>query len=370
MEQQKRISIHLLSVVIACLAPTIAHSQCTNEVAFPPGTYEIGCHTVTISVEGITNMAWACSAGPYRIGTPSITPSYTFTFTPPVIGVSINTAFLHNTSLWQDEISFEVNGAFYPITVPGSPDWCPTPAIITPSGTIGALPGPPASWKDININTSISSLKVEHITIIGPTNGSTFSLYFCSNCCLSDAGNLAASPLHLCPGDVALLPDATQTCLESDDILRYILFSDPGDTLGSILATSVTPIFVFNPAIMQTGVTYYVAAIVGNNLNGNVDLTACLDISNAIEVTWHPKPTVTFSVANPNACAGECTTVTANFTGTAPFTLTYTTPLSGTMTQAFTGNTGTFQVCTSANAPPGSWVVQATKVEDAWCTCE
>ena len=122
---------------------------------------------------------------------------------------------------------------------------------------------------------------------------------------------------------------------------------------------------------MQTGVTYYAAAIAGNNTNGNVDLNdPCLDISNAVPVTWQPLATVTFSIADPNICAGNCTTVTVMFTGTAPYTLTYTTPASGAVTQIFTGNSGTFQVCTAAGSPPGSLILQATGLTDAWCTCE
>ena len=130
------------------------------------------------------------------------------------------------------------------------------------------------------------------------------------------------------------------------------------------------PSFTFAPPI-QTEETYYIAAIAGNNLNGNVDLAdPCLDFSNALQVVWRPLPTVTFSAANPNVCAGACTTVTATFTGTAPFTLTYTTPASGAATQTLPGNTGTFQVCTPPGSTPGSLVVDATQVVDATCSCQ
>lgn len=180
-----------------------------------------------------------------------------------------------------------------------------------------------------------------------------------------------SSPLNLCPGSQATVPPPDQTFLESDDILRYILFSDLNDTLGSILATSSSPLFSFNSATMQTNVTYFIAAIAGNNLNGNVNLNdPCLDFSNALEVVWLALPAVTFSAADPNVCAGACTTVTAHFTGTAPFVLTYTTPAAGSTTQTFSGNSGTFQVCTPVGSPPGSLVVQATSVVDAWCTCQ
>jgi hypothetical protein len=223
----------------------------------------------------------------------------------------------------------------------------------------------------MDINTTITTLKVEDVIFAGTPNGVIFSLFFCSTCCETNAGLIAASPLNLCPGSTATIPPAYLTFLESNDILQYMLFSNPADTLGSIVATNGTPSFTFNPATMQTGVTYYLAAIAGNNLNGNVDLSdPCLDISNAVEVVWQPLPTVVFSAANPNVCAGACTSVTATFTGTAPFTLTYTTPAAGTMTQTFSGNTGTFQVCTLPGSPPGSLVLEATKVVDAWCTCQ
>jgi hypothetical protein len=190
--------------------------------------------------------------------------------------------------------------------------------------------------------------------------------------CVTDAGQInTTNTFTACVGNTITVPPATQTNLENDDLLRYILFSNPNDTLGSIIATSNTPTFTFNPATMQTGVTYYIAAIAGNGVNGNVDLSdPCLDISNAVEVMWRPLPSVTLSVANPNVCAGGCTEVTANFTGTAPFTLTYTTPGSGPQTQSFSGNTGTFQACVPAGAPAGSFQIAATKVVDAWCTCE
>jgi len=191
-------------------------------------------------------------------------------------------------------------------------------------------------------------------------------------CCTTEAGMLpGGGPFNICINTPLSFPPATGVVLDNNDLLRYILFSNPADTLGSILATSNTPSFAFNPATMQTDVTYYVAAIAGNNLNGNVDLNdPCLDISNAIQVTWRPLPTVTFSAANPEVCAGACTTVTTNFMGTAPFTVTYTNPVSGAVTQIFPGNTVTFQVCTAAGAPPGSFSVQATVLTDAWCTCQ
>lgn len=295
--------------------------------------------------------------------------SYTFNFSPAISGVKIGVWGLNNNVIGFEEMACTVNGTFYAITNPGVADGCLDEAIISPTGTIQACAGCAGSWDDIVITQSMTSIKVEDVYLSGGPAGFVFSLYICCSGCQTNAGQITASPLNPCPDDVATVPEATQTLLEGDDLLQYILFSNPADTLGSILATSNTPSFTFNPATMQTGVTYYIAAIAGNNAGGNVDQNdPCLDISNAILVVWRPLPAVTFSVANPDVCAGACTTVTATFTGTAPFNLTYTTP-AGATAQTFSGNTGTFQVCTPAGSAPGSFSVQATGLADFYCTC-
>ena len=192
-----------------------------------------------------------------------------------------------------------------------------------------------------------------------------------SMCCAVRAGTVMAGTVNYCLPENASVPHNGNEVLDSDDVLRFIIYTNPANILGSILSTSVDPSFVFNPAIMNTGITYYVAAVAGNNLNGNIDLNdPCLDISNQALVVWRPQPTVAFSVANPNICAGNCKTITATFTGTAPFTLSYTSSASGAVTQTFLGNTGTFQLCPPANTPSGNLVLQSTGLSDGWCSCQ
>ena len=187
--------------------------------------------------------------------------------------------------------------------------------------------------------------------------------------CTTNAGSIANQGLtNYCVNEPIVFTHNGNQSLDNNDVLRFVLFSNPNDTIGSIIATSNTPNFTFAPP-MQTGVTYYVAAVAGNNLNGNVDLTdPCLDFSNANAVVWRPLPTVAFAAANLNVCSGDCKAVTATFTGTPPFTLVYNTP-TGTFTQSFAGNTGIIQVCATAGAPAGSLQVQATSLTDAWCGC-
>jgi len=238
--------------------------------------------------------------------------------------------------------------------------WFDSPSLFDPSEV----------WEfDINTQTWTPVCPGFGLIVGGADSPNDYEFAIPCGSCATDAGTITGTITDFCVSVPATATHDDNESLDANDMLQFILFSNPADTLGSILATSNTPSFTFNPATMQTGVTYYIAAIAGNNLNGNVDLNdPCLDISNAIQVTWRPLPTVTFSAANPDVCAGACTTVTTNFTGTAPFTLTYTMP-AGTSTQTFSGNTGTFQVCTAAGAPPGSFTVQATTLTDAFCNC-
>ncbi|MEI6409592.1 MAG: hypothetical protein WCR52_09430 [Bacteroidota bacterium] len=218
-----------------------------------------------------------------------------------------------------------------------------------------------------------SSTLVCDLPIIGVFSGLSFPPpglpeYPCLVTCTTNAGALPqAGPFNTCTNSTLAFPAATGAVLDNNDILRYILFSNPNDTAGSIVATSATPSFNF-AAPLQTNVTYYIAAMAGNNQNGNVNLNdPCLDFSNALQVVWKPLPSVTFSTANTNVCSGACKTINTNFTGTPPFTLSYNSP-AGSNTQVFSGNSGSFDVCPPANSV-GNFVIQATALADALCAC-
>lgn len=191
--------------------------------------------------------------------------------------------------------------------------------------------------------------------------------------CTTNAGVLpAVGPFNICTNSTLDFPAATQTNLDPDDVLRYVLFTDLADTAGSIVATNSVPSFVFDSVTMQTGVTYYIAAMAGNELNSNVDLDdPCLDFSNALQVIWRPLPSVLLSLSGGNGtlCPGACTTIDVALNGAAPYVLTYLTPF-GSQTVTFTSNSGTFEVCLPLGAPIGPLEVQATALTDAWCTCQ
>lgn len=188
--------------------------------------------------------------------------------------------------------------------------------------------------------------------------------------CFTNAGTVTTPNTTLCAGQTFNFT-STGGSLEGNDVKQYVLFTNPADTLGSIIAIANSPVFDFDPNTMQLGVTYYAAAMAGNALNGNVDTTdPCLDFSNAVQVVWQALPSVIFSASNTAICPVNCQAITVNFTGTPPFNLTYSTSVTGVQTQVFAGNTGTIQLCPPAGTPLGDLVLSAQSLSDSNCSCD
>jgi hypothetical protein len=198
--------------------------------------------------------------------------------------------------------------------------------------------------------------------------------YPCSPACIGNAGVLAAGgPYNICVNSTLSIPAAAQTVLGGGDLLQYVLFANPADTVGSIVAVSNTPTFSFESP-MLAGIPYYVAAVVGTALNGNVDLNdPCLDFSNALEVVWQSLPTIQLTAPNADLCAGDCSTLGVVLTGTAAFAVTGNLlsggNVIGTFNETFGGNTGALVICVPSSAPAGPVTVLPTTLTDAWCIC-
>jgi hypothetical protein len=361
-------------LLFTCLLPFGVKAQCeyTKKITHLTGTKQVDCTSVTVTTEGSVGSLQWCQATPYWIGV-NATGSYIFHFSPAISGVKINFDALNNrpSAGYAEELSFEINGSFYPITTPGIHNpACGSDAFITPAGTIGGCVDCDASaWNDLIIVESISSLKIENIHVLGSAAGTLVDLFICCPPCQTEAGEIVSGPLTFCLDNNAEVPPATQTFLDNDDLLQYIIFTNPNNPLGSILATSTDPSFPFDPAVFQTGVYYYIAAIAGNDLNGNVDLNDyCLDISNSIRVIWWPVPTLSFNATNPDICPGSCQFLAIDFSGTPPFLLNYYTP-GGYSTVSFSSMTGTLEICVPAGTPEGEWEVHPVSLTDAHCTC-
>ena len=143
--------------------------------------------------------------------------------------------------------------------------------------------------------------------------------------CETFAGVMPTAAQQACQNQgIAVLGGATGTVLDPNDVLVYYLHTGSGNQLGSVIATNTQAGFTFNPATMQTGVTYYISAVAGNNNgSGGVDLTDfCLSVAPGTPVMWNALPTVSL-VTSDVVCEGQTGLVTFTMTGTGPFNITY-----------------------------------------------
>lgn len=234
---------------------------------------------------------------------------------------------------------------------------------------------PSTLWEyDVNNQTWTQICPGLWLQVGGADTPNDYSFPLVCNTCTTNAGNVTAQNLTICgTANTATVPFTGGQTLDADDILRYIIFEDENDPEGSILLQSASPNIAFNPATMQTGQTYFLGTVAGNNLNGSVNLAdPCLDFSGAFaEVVWRALPTASFSGVPQEVCGGSCQTVSVNFTGAPPFSLTYKLTAGAveqTFTQNFSNNTGAFQVCPPAGFV-GNVMVERLDLTDANCDC-
>jgi gliding motility-associated-like protein len=141
--------------------------------------------------------------------------------------------------------------------------------------------------------------------------------------CMTKAGTVNTTPLELCVGEPATTTPNSDQVLDGNDVLRFILHTQPSLPTGTILAWSSTPDFAFSGAL-QTGVTYYVSAIAGNDAgNGQVALNdICLSVSPGRPVIWRPLPTASLP-GDVEVCAGAPVLLPVQLMGSGIYDLTY-----------------------------------------------
>lgn len=192
-----------------------------------------------------------------------------------------------------------------------------------------------------------------------------------ADCCVADAGSLPSGQINACANLPAQFIHNGDEFLGPNDILEFILFTNPANPLLSLIARNTSPFFTFDPTIMVVGQLYYIAAIAGSNQGGQINLNdPCLDISNLIPLIWRPELSVTLQVPNSEVCEGACTAVSAAFTGTPPFQLKVNDLFNGDRIFVFNASSGSFQVCPPIGAPLGQISVVAVQLIDQYCTCE
>jgi hypothetical protein len=161
--------------------------------------------------------------------------------------------------------------------------------------------------------------------------------------------------------------------VDYNDGVNYILYTNPNNILGSILAQNNTGIFNFLPSY-TAGTSYYVARLVGNITNNVVSLTdPCLDISPPLTLIWRPKPTLISLVGSTDICTGSCEDVLLSIQGTPPFGYGWQwqqngSPLPGYYNQFFIPSSPiTLQACPPPSATGAVQLVLCT-ISDAFCT--
>lgn len=260
-----------------------------------------------VNLTGVTDLH--CSNG-------QLSGSASINITPPPVIGNIQTVCDFNTATYT--ISFDIVSGTAPFSISGI-------AGFFSANNFTSIPIPFASQNFFATFTDANNCGQD--TISGMAN--------CN--CSSNAGIMSQTAVNICQNLILNVPPAQNPILDSDDVLMYILHTDPGIPLGTILGWSNTPSFAFVPP-MQTGVTYYVSSIVGNpDGNGMIDLLdPCLMVAIGTPILWRPTPTATLAAGNYNICPGGTQSLLVNLTGTPNFTLGYTNngnPFTVTATQ-------------------------------------
>lgn len=214
-------------------------------------------------------------------------------------------------------------------------------------------------------------------TVIPQANSYSFVFRDANNCgditvsgpstcnCLTSAGTMdLTDTIEVCQGATATAVHNNNFVDDGNDILRFILHTNPAIPVGTILAWNTTPAFTFLPG-MQTGVTYYISAVAGNDDgSGNVDFAdICAKISQGTPVVFHPLPTATLG-GDGGVCAGSQFLIPVTLTGVPPYSLTW--ALNGVQQPTQTNiPTPSFQL---AIQPAVTTTVTLVSVGDARCT--
>lgn len=198
------------------------------------------------------------------------------------------------------------------------------------------------------------------------------------NCCATDAGNLDTTSIAVCGlKTVGIIHFGNQN-LEPNDTLRFILFSNPANPMGSIVQYSDSLFFPFLPGIMDFDSTYHAAAIAGNLLgNDSIDAAdPCFSLRLGPKIRWHRIPTISVSSPPDSVCGSGCVDVLLDLEGVPPFEVTWQVSQNGQVLFSKTETASGFQllieVCPEdfdIPAADGLFDFQVNFLADRFCGC-
>jgi hypothetical protein len=169
----------------------------------------------------------------------------------------------------------------------------------------------------------------------GCSGGSFTGSHTCN--CVTNAGTMAVISADFCAGQPATATWNNNPTLDADDIVQFVLHSAQGNALGTVFAVNNQPVFSLTPPL-QTGVTYYVSAVAGNNTGGGVDLNdPCLHVAPGTPVRWKPLPVAALS-GDTTLCAGASTPLRFQGSGSYPLSVTYSTGSGTPLTVVIPGS--------------------------------
>ena len=154
-----------------------------------------------------------------------------------------------------------------------------------------------------SIDETISGTNLASILNVNFGNSETQN--FCiTSACSNDAGTMNTTAQTICGTANATATHNNDETLDTGDALEFVLHTNSGTTLGSVIATNSTPTFGFTGG-MSYGTTYYISAIAGDDLSGSVDQAdPCLSVAEGTAVTWNDLPNVSAG-ADQDVCSGN-----------------------------------------------------------------
>lgn len=309
-------------------------------VAQPPDTTEDDPYLIPVNAYTTTTYELISVESPGCIGIPNGTATITVNYAPSYANLNLNC----NLAAGTYTVTFDVIGAALPLTLM--------------SGS-GSFSGAQFTSNPIPIGTPYNFVFHDandcgDVTVSGPSN--------CN--CTTDAGTMNLTPIEVCVGQTATAIHNNNFVNDGNDILRFILHTNPALPVGTILAWSATPSFTFG-AGMTAGTTYYISAIAGNNDgSGNVDLNdLCVNVAQGTPVVFFPLPTADLGIGD-TICLGNQAIIPVTLTGVPPFSLSWS--LNGGPPQ--TANNipnSTYQI---AIQPVANTTVTLVSVGDSRCT--
>ena len=290
-----------------------------------PFTYD-ACEAGTFTVESVTDANGCTNSG---AGSGTIQENTA----PQAIGI-FDTCDPTNTEY---TITFEITGG--------------DPASYTVNGsTAGISGGPPYIFTSAPIPTGTPySFVVDDANGCNPVTVS--GTVVCD--CTTDVGTMDQMALTAC-GDGACITavyDATNEVLDGNDAVQFVLHEGSGLSIINEIARNSIPEFCFDAGLGMTyGTTYYISAIVGDDLGGGLvdENDPCLAVAQGTPVVYNEEPTATLT-DDPVVCVGEVANFTVTFTGPGPYSITYEDPMGvPTTLNGISANPYTLQVTPSA----------------------